>query len=269
MYQVDAFTNEPFTGNSAAVCLLEDERSDAWMQALAAEMNLSETAYVRPRDASNEFDLRWFTPTIEVDLCGHATLAAAHTLWQEKHARVDQAICFYTHSGILTAVLRDDLRDELRDGLIELDFPADPVVEVTPPQGMEAALGLRAVYVGKGRDDYLIVVESEQEVRELTPDFQQLAKIPGRGFCVTAPGAEEGVDFVSRFFAPRAGINEDPVTGSAHCTLAHYWQTRLGKQQFSARQISARGGTVGVAVNGDRIVLSGQAVTVWKGCLCG
>jgi len=259
IYQVDAFTSELFSGNPAAVCLLDEKYPDEWMQALAAEMNLSETAFVAQRNESNEFNLRWFTPTVEVDLCGHATLAAAHVLWEEKQVCSNQIIHFHTRSGLLNVARRE--------GLIELDFPLDPVSGATPPQGMEAALGLHAVYVGKGHDDYLIAVETEQVVRELTPDFSQLAKIPARGFCVTAPGEEEDIDFVSRFFAPGSGIDEDPVTGSAHCTLVHYWAARLGKQHFTARQISKRGGTVVVTVKGERVVLSGQAVMVWKGYL--
>ena len=195
---------------------------------------------------------------MEVDLCGHATLAAAHVLWEEGAVSADQAIAFHTRSGILTAIRQHEW--------IELDFPADPLSEVPPPPGMETALGLCAAYVGKGHDDYLVVVESVQQVRDLTPDFQRLASIPGRGFIVTAPGDGE-FDFVSRFFAPRAGIEEDPVTGSAHCTLAGYWQGRLGKTTFIARQISKRGGTVRVEVAGDRIILGGQAVMILQGKL--
>lgn len=260
IYQVDAFTSEIFTGNPAAVCLLDGKYSDEWMQALAAEMNLSESAFVAQRNEPNEFDLRWFTPTVEVDLCGHATLAAAHVLWEERRVSSDQVIYFHTHSGLLKVAKRE--------GLIELDFPLDPLSEVTPPQGMEEALGLCAIYVARGRDDYLIAVETEQMVRELSPDFLQLAKIPARGFCVTAPAEEEGIDFVSRFFAPGAGVDEDPVTGSAHCMLAPYWASVLGKQHFTARQISQRGGVVTVVVKGERVALSGQAVMVWKGQLC-
>ncbi len=257
IYQVDAFTDTPFTGNPAAVCLLEDKRSETWMQALGTEMNVSETAIVERREENNAFDLRWFTPVMEVDLCGHATLAAAHVLWEEGAVSA-RAIIFHTRSGILTATRQH--------GLIELDFPPDPVSEIAPPPGMAAALGLSAVYVGKGRDDYLVVLDSAQQVRDLSPDFRQLASIPGRGFIVTAPGDGE-FDFVSRFFSPRAGIEEDPVTGSAHCTLAGYWQERLGKPAFTARQLSERGGTLRVAVVGERIVLSGQAVTVLQGNL--
>lgn len=258
IFQVDAFTSKPFAGNPAAVCLLEDRRTDAWMQSLGAEMNLSETAIVARREENNAFDLRWFTPTVEVDLCGHATLAAAHVLWEAGLVATDQFISFHTRSGVLTATKRH--------GMIELDFPIDTVNEVTPPQGLEAALGLKAVYVGKGRDDYLIEVETEQQVRGLAPDFRRLASIPGRGIIVTA-AAEGEFDFVSRFFAPRAGIDEDPVTGSAHCKLAHYWQRRLGKQVFNAAQVSKRGGTLKVTVKGDRVTLGGQAVLVSKGNL--
>jgi PhzF family phenazine biosynthesis protein len=258
IFQVDAFTSRPFAGNPAAVCLLEDKQTDAWMQSLGAEMNLSETAIVARREENNAFDLRWFTPSVEVDLCGHATLAAAHVLWEEELVSADQSISFHTRSGLLTA--------KKQHGLIELDFPVDPVIEVTPPQGLEAAIGLNAVYVGKGRDDYLIEVETEQQLRELAPDFRRLATIPGRGFIVTAP-AEGEFDFVSRFFAPRVGIDEDPVTGSAHCTLAHYWERRLGKQSFNAVQLSKRGGTLKVTLKNDRVTLSGKAVLISKGNL--
>ena len=258
IYQVDAFTDQPFTGNPAAVCLLEAARSDEWMQSLAAEMNLSETAMVSAAAGENTFHLRWFTPTVEVDLCGHATLAAAHVLWEEDLAALDEPIRFHTRSG--------DLLARRQNGKIELDFPADPIQQISTPEGLEAALGISPVFVGRGRHDYLLVLETEQEVRALTPDFSALAKIPGRGFIVTAPG-EGAVDFVSRFFAPGAGINEDPVTGSAHCTLVDYWQNRLSKQAFIARQVSQRSGVVKVAVNGNRVTLGGQAVTIFKGRL--
>lgn len=258
IYQVDAFTSTPFAGNQAAVCLLGDERAEEWMQSLAAEMNLSETAFVKSRDGQGEFSLRWFTPTMEVDLCGHATLAAAHVLWQAGRVAADRTIRFHTRSGVLSAARRQEL--------IELDFPADPVDEVSQPVGLAGALGLKPLYVGKGRDDYLVVFETERQVRELAPDFRQLANIPARGFIVTAPGEGE-FDFVSRFFAPRAGIDEDPATGSAHCTLAGYWQSRLDRQAFTAYQASQRGGMLKVAVNGTRITLGGQAVTIFKGNL--
>ncbi len=261
LYQVDAFTETAFGGNPAAVCLLDQPKTDVWMQALAAEMNLSETAMVERKlngvDEHNAFNLRWFTPTVEMNLCGHATLSAAHVLWQVGEVASDQSIHFYTRSGVLKA--------ELRDGLISLDFPIDPVRDIEVPPGLAAALGVEIKTIAKGKDDYLVEVASDQIVRQLAPDFAKLATIPGRGVIVTAIGAHDDFDFISRFFAPNAGINEDPVTGSAHCTLAAYWQPRLNKNRFSAYQASARGGAIEVEVCGDRVILSGRAVTVLKG----
>jgi PhzF family phenazine biosynthesis protein len=257
IYQVDAFTDSVFKGNPAAVCLLEERRSVVWMQALAAEMNLSETAIIERREEGNAFNLRWFTPAVEVDLCGHATLAAAHVLWQDGVATREQTIHFYTRSGLLKA--------DINAGLISLDFPIDRVREVEAPPLLAAALGVEIKYIGKGCHDYLIEVASEQTVRDLKPDFTQLASIGGRGFIITESGGNGRLDFVSRFFAPNVGVNEDPVTGSAHCTLADYWQTRLDKQRFTAYQASQRGGVVDVEIAGERVVLSGQAVMVMKG----
>ena len=256
--QVDAFTTEPFGGNPAAVCLLHAPADAVWMQQVAREMNLSETAFLVRREAG-EFDLRWFTPAVEVDLCGHATLASAHVLWEEKHLPQDATAVFHTRSGRLSA--------ELRNGWIEMDFPAEPAEQAPAPDGLAAALDAEPAYVGKNRFDYLIEVDSQATVRRLKPDFTRLADIDTRGIIVTARADGAGIDFVSRFFAPRTGIDEDPVTGSAHCCLGPYWQTRLGRDTFTARQVSERGGLVRVAVRGGRVMLSGQAVTVLRGDL--
>ncbi len=206
IFQVDAFTDRPFTGNPAAVCLLPEKRDDQWMQAVAAEMNLSETAFLLKQ--GDGFRLRWFTPRVEVDLCGHATLASAHVLWTEGRVSLDEEIGFHTNSGLLKACHCGDL--------IELDFPLQPDSQVEPPPGLLEALGVSAVYVGKNRFDYLVEVESEEELREIAPDFEQLGRIEVRGVIVTSRSASPQYDFVSRFFAPWAGIDEDPVTGSAH-----------------------------------------------------
>ena len=253
--QVDAFTDRIFAGNPAAVCLLKEERDTGWMQAVAAEMNLSETAFVRTLDEG--FELRWFTPAIEVELCGHATLAAAHALWTEGLVKAGHSIRFHTKSGVLTCTEAGDL--------IELDFPATPAQEADPPVGLLDALGVQPSFVGKSKFDKFIVVESENVLRSLTPDFAQLGKIPMRGVIVTSPSDDPQFDFISRFFAPAAGVNEDPVTGSAHCCLGPFWSQQLGKTEMTAFQASARGGVVRVRINGDRVALGGQAVTVMQG----
>ena len=257
LLQVDAFTDRPFSGNPAAVCLLREPRADDWMQAVAAEMNLSETAFLVPED--DGYRLRWFTPKVEVDLCGHATLASAHVLWTEERVPLDKPLYFHTKSGLLKAVRRGEL--------IELDFPLDPPSDASPPADLLPALGATAEYVGKGKFDYLVEVESEETVRSMKPDFARLAQIEVRGVIVTARSSSPDYAFVSRFFAPWAGINEDPVTGSAHCCLAPYWQARLGRSEMTAYQASARGGVVRVRVQGDRVMLGGQAVTILKGSL--
>lgn len=259
IHQVDAFTNTLFKGNPAAVCLLHEKMEETWMQNLAAEMNLSETAFLlRRRDG---FDLRWFTPVTEVDLCGHATLASAHVLWQEAWLPRDKQARFHTRSGLLTA--------EFKDGWIEMDFPAQPAKEVSPPPGLLKAMGTEASFVGFNGADYLLLLESEKTIADLNPDYVQLAKVPCRGVMVTSVSASSQYDFVSRFFAPQAGINEDPVTGSAHCCLAPFWAGRLQKKEMTAFQASSRGGVVKVRVREERVLLSGQAVTVFKGELDG
>jgi PhzF family phenazine biosynthesis protein len=255
LFQVDAFTDRAFAGNPAAVCLLPAATDDRWMQAVASEMNLSETAFLLAEGDGHR--LRWFTPKVEVDLCGHATLASAHVLWSEGRVPADKSIRFHTNSGLLTAVRRGDL--------IELDFPLDPPSEMTPPPELLEALGVTAEYIGKGRFDFFVEVESDEIVRNMAPDFVRLSRVEVRGVIVTARSATPQYDFVSRFFAPWAGINEDSVTGSAHCCLGPYWRDRLGKSEFVAFQASARGGVVHVRVAQDRTFLGGQTVTVLRG----
>ncbi|MGH2758790.1 MAG: PhzF family phenazine biosynthesis protein [Actinomycetota bacterium] len=255
IWQVDAFTGKPFAGNPAAVCILPEPRDALWMQDVATEMNLSETAFVEP--SGEGYGLRWFTPAVEVDLCGHATLASAHVLWEEGIADAGSDIGFDTRSGVLTCRQRTDR--------IEMDFPVRPVVEAEPPPGLIDALGVRPLSVGLSPVGYLIELGSEDEVRAVTPDFARLGAIPDGWTCVTAPGGPSGFDFVSRFFAPQAGVNEDPVTGAAHCALAHFWSTRSGRTDFRAYQCSARGGVVHARLDGDRVHLGGQAVTVLRG----
>ena len=254
IYQVDAFSERPFSGNPAAVCLLDAPRPDDWMQNVAGEMNLSETAFVRPLE--NGFSLRWFTPSVEVDLCGHATLAAAHVLWEAGRLARSETARFSTRSGELTASSRGEW--------IELDFPATPAEAAEIPEGLAEALGCETRAVMRSRFDYLIEVESEQVLAELAPNSAALANLSVRGFIVTCRGAGR-YDFLSRYFAPAAGIAEDPVTGSAHCCLGPYWAERLGKTELLAYQASARGGEVRVQVKGDRVILGGQAVTVMRG----
>jgi PhzF family phenazine biosynthesis protein len=256
LIQVDAFTSRPFHGNPAAVCLLDRPRQDQWMQAVASEMNLSETAFVHREE--NDLRLRWFTPTIEVDLCGHATLATAHVLWEAGILPPTRPARFLTRSGLLTAVLA-------ADGWIEMDFPADPPSASDDIQALTEALGAVPRDVRRGRFDYLAALESEEAVRTITPDLAALRVLDARGVIVTAVSDRPEYDFVSRFFGPAAGIDEDPVTGSAHCTLAPYWASRLKRSEMMGYQASARGGIVGVRLEADRVILRGQAVTVLRG----
>lgn len=255
LYIADAFTSRPFGGNPAAVCLLKEPAPEAWMQSLACEMNLSETAYVVPRE--HGFGLRWFTPTVEVDLCGHATLATAHVLWQEAGIPKDRSLEFHTRSGLLTCTRRD--------GWIAMNFPAEPPSPVEAPTSLSEALGTESVSVGKNRFDLIVELASESAVRAVTPDFQLLGAIPVRGTIITARSDDPEFDFVSRFFAPTVGVNEDPVCGSAHCCLGPFWSERLGKQRLLGRQVSRRVGIIGVHMNGDRVELRGQAVTTLRG----
>jgi len=238
------------------VCLLTEDASAEWMQHAAAEVNLSETAFVCRRDDGN-FALRWFTPAAEVALCGHGTLATAHTLWEFGQLSPSEVARFHTQSGLLTATKLGEW--------IELDFPASSIRPIATPAGLLEALCVRAIFVGQTRFDLLVEVESEAAVRSAAPDFLQLKMLGMRGVIVTARSQSRDVDFVSRFFAPGVGIDEDPVTGSAHCALAPYWRAKLDKDQLVGYQASARGGSVRCRVVGDRIHLGGKAVTVVRG----
>ncbi len=258
--QVDAFTDQPFAGNPAAVCVLSESRDERWMQNVAREMNLSETAFLLKQPDGDGFSLRWFTPTTEVDLCGHATLASAHVLWEEGYLRAGEQARFHTRSGPLTAQRQGDW--------IEMNFPAAQAQASDLPPLLHEALGLNPQvirYTGKNRFDYLLEVASEENVRALQPDMTKLMAVPARGIIVTSQSVTPGSDFVSRFFAPQVGVNEDPVTGSAHCCLAPYWSTRLGKESLTGFQASLRGGIVRVRVAGNRVFIGGQAVTVMRG----
>lgn len=252
---VDAFTPRPFAGNPAAVLVLPAPREAAWMQLVAREFNLSETAFLVRR--ADGFDLRWFTPEVEVELCGHATLASAHTIWELGLLPPGETARFHTESGVLLA---------RRDGeWIELDFPARIQQAAAPPVGLVEALGVTPVYVGRWHDDWLLELGSEVEVRDARPDHTRLGTVGVRGAMITAAAATEGLDFVSRFFVPGAGIAEDPVTGSAHCCLTPYWAGRLGRDAMTAFQASARGGVLRVRLGGERVRIGGQAVTVAQG----
>lgn len=256
IWTVDAFADAPFSGNPAGVCLLERPAPEAWMQAVAAEMNLSETAFLVP--GTDGFGLRWFTPACEVELCGHATLAGAHVLWSESVLPAGEIARFHTMSGDLSASLGPD-------GLITLDFPAERGLETSVPGDMARALGVTPVAALKNRMDYLLELASEDEVLSLAPDMAQLKAVECRGVIVTARSEREGVDFVSRFFAPAVGIDEDPVTGSAHCFLGPFWSKKLDKSVMTAFQASRRGGTLRVETSGHRVFLGGRAVTVLSG----
>ncbi|MCF6255777.1 MAG: PhzF family phenazine biosynthesis protein [Gammaproteobacteria bacterium] len=256
IFQVDAFiTDKSFSGNPAAVCLLTVSKSAEWMQAVAEEMNLSETAFVCACD--DGFELRWFTPTIEVDLCGHATLAAAHVLWEQNMLTAGTTARFQSKSGCLRVRQSADR--------IELDFPAEPVVATKAPDALLSALGIEHAEVYRNRLDYLVTVPTVAEVRELTPDFSRLKKVDIRGVMVTAGADDANVDFVSRFFAPAAGINEDPVTGSAHCALYPFWSERLNKTEMTAFQASKRGGLLKLRGEEGRVMIAGRTLTVTSG----
>ncbi|HEX7338134.1 MAG TPA: PhzF family phenazine biosynthesis protein [Gemmatimonadales bacterium] len=253
--QVDAFTERAFAGNPAAVCVLPAARSETWMQQVAREMNLAETAFLVPSPGG--YDLRWFTPAVEVDLCGHATLASAHVLWEDGHLQPGQVATFFTRSG--------ELRATQQGGLIWLDFPSTPEREAGGSAEMQTTLGIGIRYMGRTAFDYLVEVESAAALRAITPDLGALARLPVRGVIVTALSDSPEHDFLSRFFAPAAGVPEDPVTGSAHCGLGPFWAARLGKTDLTGYQASPRGGTVRVRVDGDRVHLGGHAVTVLRG----
>lgn len=256
LFQVDAFSAQPFGGNPAAVVLLEAPAPEAWMQAVAAEMNLSETAFLHGEEGL--WRLRWFTPAAEVDLCGHATLASALVLHQWGLLPSGATARFLTRSGELRARVTGE-------GAIELDFPATPAQEAAPPPGLAQALGVTPRWVGRSRFDWLAVVQDAEAVVAARPDFRALAACTDRGAILTAAPGPAGFDFVSRFFAPAVGIDEDPVTGSAHCTLGPFWGARLGKAEMRAFQASRRGGDVGVRLAGDRVFLTGRATVVLVG----
>jgi predicted PhzF superfamily epimerase YddE/YHI9 len=255
LFIIDAFAAKPFGGNPAAVCLLDGDRDAGWMQALAIEMNLSETAYVRPVDGG--FGLRWFTPALEVDLCGHATLASAHVLWESGRLPKDKPARFLSRSGWLIASRRGEE--------IEMDFPAKPAVQADPPPELAKALGAKLKWAGGNKMDWLVEVDSAAALHAIKPDFALLNTVPVRGVIVTSVSDKPEFDFLSRFFAPAAGVLEDPVTGSAHCCLAPYWSARLGKTEMVGFQASKRGGVVRVRIQGDRVMLGGRAVTIVRG----
>jgi len=250
LHIIDAFTNRPFAGNPAAVCVLAAPGDESWMKLVAREMNLSETAFLHPIEGG--WSLRWFTPKVEVKLCGHATLASAFTLWETGVLGAGETLRFHTLSGWLPCRRVDEW--------IEMDFPAKVCTPCAAPAGLAAALGCEHLTIGLNGMDYLLEVADEATLRSLKPDFTALAVLPVRGVIVTCRSASPEFDFVSRFFAPAAGVNEDPVTGSAHCALGPYWQAKLGQSDFTAYQASERGGIVKVGVRGERVLLRGQAV---------
>jgi PhzF family phenazine biosynthesis protein len=256
--QVDAFTSAAFAGNPAAVCLLPAPRDAGWMQSVASEMARAATAFLHRR-GDDGFELRWFTPAVELELCGHATLASAHVLWESGILAAAEPARFHTRSGLLTAMRQEEW--------IELDFPADPDEPATAPPDLLAALDATPLYVGKSRRYYVVELDGEAEVRRLRPDFERLRTVAALGIIATARAAAAGDDFVSRFFAPALGLDEDAVTGSAHCCLGPFWSRRLGKPELLARQLSARGGMLRVRSDGDRVRLGGKAVTILRGQL--
>lgn len=263
LYQVDAFASEPFAGNPAAVCTLPAPRPASWMQVVATEMNLSETAFLIPT-TDGSYRLRWFTPTVEVDLCGHATIASAHVLWSEGHLAHNAPARLDTRSGKLVA--------RRNDGWIRTNFPADTIHPTDAPKELTQGLADSVPQeVARTDRDYLVRLENAQEVRALEPDLDAFERIEaGRGVIFTARGSTDDIDFVSRYFAPGYGIPEDPVTGSTHCALGPYWARELGRTSLTARQVSDRGGTIRVHLDSpeaDRVVLGGQAVTVLRGRL--
>ncbi|MCI4668611.1 MAG: PhzF family phenazine biosynthesis protein [Bacteroidia bacterium] len=253
IYQVDAFAENVFEGNPAAVCPLDRWLPDHHLQAIASENNLAETAFFIPN--GEDFDLRWFTPKFEIDLCGHATLASAHVLFEHLN-HPDGTLRFHSKSGLLTV--------KKNEGLLEMDFPSRPPVEIESNETLEYAIGEKPLFVGKSRD-ILFEVQSQEMVENLKVNMELVSRLDCVGVIVTAPSNEEGIDFVSRFFAPQAGVPEDPVTGSAHSTLIPYWGEKLGKKVMVARQISPRGGKLWTSWNGDRVSISGMARTYLKG----
>lgn len=257
-FTVDAFTDKMFTGNPAAVCLMENETDDALMQNIAAEMNLSETAFVKKTE--DGFRLRWFTPKTEVELCGHATLASAHILWQEEILKPDEEAVFHT-------VFRGKLTAKKSGDEIELNFPVNAPVQAVQNKELEKALGVRPVWLGITDHHYLAELNSEDELKNVTPDFELLEKLEKYGTILTCRSENKEYDFISRFFAPAKGVKEDPVTGSAHCVLTPYWSSKLNKKKLRAYQASERGGKLTVTLEGERVLISGKAVTVLSGNL--
>lgn len=254
-FVVDAFADRPFAGNPAGVVLLEEWRDNEWLQNVAMQVNLSDTAFLVTND--NGFDLRWFTPTAEVDLCGHATLASGVVLAELQKLVDRRSVTFSTRSGTLTV--------ERYGSLFVMDFPALDTVPSEPPPGLLESLNEKPLFVGKSKFDFLIEFESEEVIRSITPNFNALANVKCRGVIVTSKSNDRQFDFVSRFFAPAIGITEDPVTGSAHCVLAPYWGSRLGKSKMTGFQASSRGGVVQVDLRGDRVMLGGQGVVFSRG----
>jgi PhzF family phenazine biosynthesis protein len=255
LFWVDAFCDHPFSGNPAAVCLLDAPREDAWMQALAGELGLSETAYVQPE--GDAFGLRWFTPTMEMSLCGHATLAAAHVLWETRCLSSDVPARFPTLGGLLECQLHGDW--------IEMDFPAEPVQPFDLLPDLLGGLPEEIVWTGRSRLDFVAELKDEEAVRSMIPDLEAIRKLDARALIVTAAASTKGLDFVVRCFAPQSGIPEDPATGSAQCTLAPYWSKRLGKSELVSYQASARGAILRAQPRGLRVAISGRAVTVFGG----
>jgi PhzF family phenazine biosynthesis protein len=258
IFTVDAFTDKPFSGNPAGVCVLDSPLNEKQMQNIAFEMNLSETAFLSKKD-DGSYGLRWFTPAVEVDLCGHATLASSHILWETKKEDKSAELQFQTRSGMLKA--------NFRNGGIELDFPLIDSKPMETPKGLIKALGVEPVNLFKTQWNYIAELDSEETVRKVKPDFDLLQALEAWGTIITAKSTMKGYDFVSRFFAPAKGVKEDPVTGSAHCALGPYWMNRFGKNKFKAYQASERGGTIGVRVDGNRVYITGNAVTVLSGSL--
>ncbi|HKP30330.1 MAG TPA: PhzF family phenazine biosynthesis protein [Gemmatimonadales bacterium] len=255
LWIVDSFADAPFSGNPAAVCMLPGQRPDAWQQALAGEMNQAATAFLTRK--AEDWGLRWFNPRVELELCGHGTLASAHFLWESGRLQRTTAARFHTRRGVVTAAPDGDW--------IVLDFPSTPPAEITLPKGLADALGARPVWSGRSPFDLLVQVDTAETVRSLSPDFAALAAFDARGIIVTAEGDSPDIDFVSRFFSPRVGVPEDPVTGSAHCALAPHWANRLGRTTLTGHQASSRGGKVRVEVQGERVQLAGKARTVVRG----
>ncbi len=250
IYHVDAFTDKAFRGNPAGVCVLDKERESSWMQQVAMEVNLSETAFLLK---NIDYNLRWFTPQVEVDLCGHATLASAHILWTEGYVKASEDISFMTRSR--------ELRACFNNNMIELDFPALLLHE----EGIEVDLGLNPVFTGRTNSQCFMELEDEEEVRNYEPDYEGIKRLDRGALIITARAFNKDYDFVSRFFAPLKGVNEDPVTGAAHCCLAPYWKEKLGKDDLMGYQASRRGGYVGLSIKRDRVILKGKAVTIFRG----